>query len=103
MYKDHETPRFWTSYGTALRSYVEREVPDKNAVDDILHEVYLKIYCYCKRYDFCCEKAGVKNLRSWVFRVCHNVIVDYQKEHAKYTYGQDVKDFFPAEWLAPGC
>jgi len=96
MYQDHETPRFWISYSNALRSYVERQVADKNAVDDILHEVYLKIFCYCKRYDFCCEKAGVKDLRSWVFRVCHNAIVDYQKENAKYTYRYEIKDF----WLA---
>jgi RNA polymerase sigma-70 factor, ECF subfamily len=92
MYKDHETPRFWTSYGDSLRSYVERQIADKNAVNDILHEVYLKIFCYCKRYDFCCEKAGVKDLRSWVFRVCHNAIIDYQKKNAKYTYRVELKD-----------
>jgi RNA polymerase sigma-70 factor, ECF subfamily len=96
MYKDHETPRFWISYGSALRSYVTRQIADKNAVDDILHEVYLKIFCYCRRYDFCCEKAGVKDLRSWVFRVCHNAIIDYQKKNARYTYKGELKDGWPA-------
>ncbi|MGZ8539379.1 MAG: sigma-70 family RNA polymerase sigma factor [Chitinophagaceae bacterium] len=92
MYKDHETPRFWISYCDALRSYVERQIADKNVVDDILHEVYLKIFCYCRRYDFCCEKAGVKDLRSWVFRVCHNSIIDYQKKNARYKYNIEIKD-----------
>ena len=89
MYKDHETPRFWLNYGEALRSYVQKKMPDKSSVEDILHEVYLKIFCNCKRYDFCCDKAGVRNLRSWVFQVCHNTIIDFQREKAKYTYDRD--------------
>lgn len=89
MYKDYETPRFWINYGDALRGYVQKKVSEKNSVEDILHEVYLKIFCYCKRYDFCCDKAGVKNLRSWVFQVCHNTIIDFQKEKARYTYDGD--------------
>ncbi len=89
MYKDHETPRFWLNYGEALRSYVQKTITDKSSVEDILHEVYLKIFCYCRRYDFCCDKAGVKNLRSWVFRVCHNTIIDFQKEKAKYRFDSD--------------
>ncbi|MFC0771728.1 sigma-70 family RNA polymerase sigma factor [Terrimonas alba] len=87
MYKDHETPRFWISYGELLKTYIEKNVADKNAVNDILHEVYLKIFTYCQRFDFCCDKARVKNLRAWVFRVCHNTIVDYHKQRAKFSYG----------------
>ena len=89
MYKDHETPRFWTSYGALLKTYIERNVADKSAVNDILHEVYLKIFTYCQRFDFCCDKAGVKNLRAWVFRVCHNTIVDYHRQQSKVSCDLD--------------
>jgi RNA polymerase sigma-70 factor (ECF subfamily) len=95
MYKDHETPRFWINYGAALRSYVQKKVTDKHSVEDILHEVYLKIFCYCKRHDFCCDKAGVKNIRSWVFQVCHNTIIDFQKEKAKYAHDGDWSEVLP--------
>jgi DNA-directed RNA polymerase specialized sigma24 family protein len=85
MYKDHEMPRFWTTYAEAVRKYISKRVADKAVVEDILHDVYIKIFCYCKRYDFCCQKAGVRNLRSWVFQVCHNTLVDYYKEQGRYT------------------
>ena len=53
MYKDHETPRFWKTYGDGLRKYLAKRVGDKSLIDDILHDVYLKVYLHCKRYDFC--------------------------------------------------
>ena len=90
MYKDHETPRFWKTYGEALRKYLEKRLDDKSLINDILHDVYLKVYLHCKRYDFCCEKAGVKNLRSWIFQVCHNIMVDHLKNKAKYTFTGDI-------------
>lgn len=86
MYKDHEIPRFWITYSEALRRYLEKRVSDRWMIDDILHDVYLKVFVYCKRYDFSCEKAGVKNLRSWIFQVCHNTMVDRLKKDARYFY-----------------
>ena len=90
MYKDHETPRFWLTYKEALQKYLEKRVRDKSVINDILHEVYVKIFVYCKRYDFCCKKAGVKNLRSWIFQVCHNTMIDRLKENSKYTFPEDI-------------
>jgi RNA polymerase sigma-70 factor, ECF subfamily len=80
MYKDHETPRFWSTYSEELRRYVEKRVQDRDLANDIMHEMYLKVFCYCKRFDFCCEKAGVKNLRSWLYGICYNLIMDHYNE-----------------------
>ena len=90
MYKDYETPLFWKTYSEALRKYLEKRMEDKSLIDDILHDVYLKVFLYCKRFDFCCEKAGVKNLRSWIFQVCHNSMLDKLKSNAKYSLAGDV-------------
>lgn len=90
MYKDHETPRFWITYGEALQKYLEKRVQDKSLINDILHDVYVKVYLHCKRYEFCCEKAGVKNLRSWIFQVCHNTMIDRLKSNAKYKFTGDI-------------
>lgn len=90
MYSDHETPRFWITYREALRNYLLKRVDDKSLIDDILHDVYLKVFVFCKRYDFCCEKAGVKNLRSWIFQVCHNTMVDRLKVNSKYSFTTNV-------------
>lgn len=90
MYKDYETPLFWKTYSEPLRKYLEKRMDDKSLVDDILHDVYLKVFLYCKRFDFCCEKAGVKNLRSWIFQVCHNSMLDKLKNNSKYSLTGDV-------------
>jgi RNA polymerase sigma-70 factor, ECF subfamily len=86
MYKDFETPKFWISYEEPLEKYICKRVKDKMLAEDLLHDVYLKIYTYCKRFDFCCNKAGVKNLRSWVFQVCHNTLIDHYKTQSRYFY-----------------
>ena len=86
MYKDYETPRFWITYGEPLEKYIAKRVKDKMLAEDVLHDVYLKIYSHCKRFDFCCQKAGIKNLRSWVFQTCHNTLIDYYKTRSRYFY-----------------
>jgi RNA polymerase sigma-70 factor, ECF subfamily len=84
MYKDHETPRFWITYSDALRKYLQKRLSDKSMIEDILHDVYLKVFVFCKRHEFSCEKAKVTNLRSWIFQVCHNTMVDRLKSDSKY-------------------
>ena len=101
MYKDHETPRFWTTYNEALRRYLEKRLDDKSLVDDIMHDVYLKVFVFCKRYEFSCEKAGVKNLRSWIFQVCHNAMVDRLKGNSKYSLTPGVFDGLSENSAAP--
>ncbi len=49
MYKDHETPRYWISYGKGLEKYIAKRVKDKMLAEDVLHDVYIKIFCHCKR------------------------------------------------------
>jgi RNA polymerase sigma-70 factor, ECF subfamily len=86
MYKDHETPRFWITYSDALRKYLQKRLNDRSMIEDILHDVYLKVFVFCKRYEFSCEKANVTNLRSWIFQVCHNTMVDRLKSDSKYKF-----------------
>ena len=97
MYQDHETPRFWLTYADGLKNYIARRIKDKGFAEDVLHDVYIKIFSHCKRFDFCCEKAGVKNLRSWVFQVCHNTLIDHQKKNAKYFYPNNLAEDFSIE------
>jgi RNA polymerase sigma-70 factor, ECF subfamily len=99
MYKDHETPRFWITYSDALRKYLQKRLRNKSLIDDIMHDVYLKVFIFCKRYEFSCEKAGVKNLRSWIFQVCHNMMVDRLKGNSKYTLATDMLEYY-AEYSA---
>jgi RNA polymerase sigma-70 factor (ECF subfamily) len=97
MYKEYETPRFWLTYAEPLEKYISKRVRDKVMGEDVLHDVYLKIYSHCKRFDFCCKKAGVKNLRSWVFQTCHNTLIDYYKNQSRYFYTDNFHDIQPIE------
>lgn len=97
MYKDHETPCFWLTYEDAIRKYISKRLSDKTLVEDLCHDVYIKIFCYCKRFDFSCEKAGVKNLRSWIFQVCHNTVADHYKNNPLHQAIDDLSEAGPTD------
>jgi RNA polymerase sigma-70 factor, ECF subfamily len=63
-------PDLWMEHKDALRSFILKRVQNKEDTDDILQDVLLKVY------NFCMSKSGVGNVRSWLFQIAHNTIVD---------------------------
>lgn len=53
-----------------MRNYILKRVEDKDEANDILHDVLMKVY------NFCMTRSGVNNVRSWLFQISHNTIVD---------------------------
>ncbi len=84
MYSPYQTPRFWKDYRTPLKNYVRKWISDPDVAKDVLQNIFFKIYTYCQRYEFSCGKAGISNLRSWIFQTAQNAIADhYQEEKSK--------------------
>jgi RNA polymerase sigma-70 factor (ECF subfamily) len=92
MYGPYETPRFWQTYQKPLRSYVRKHIADPDEAKDVLQDIFYKIFTYCQRYDFSCEKAGVKNLRAWVFQTAHNAIMSHFRTEKKQVSLETVAD-----------
>lgn len=84
--KDHssvktncDVPVLWLEHKLALQNYIFKRVRDEDLTNDILQEVLLKVY------SFCLSKSGVRNVRSWLFQIAHNTIVDNYRKQKKFT------------------
>lgn len=46
--------------------------------DDVLQEVLIKVY------GFCLAKSGVRNVRSWLFQIARNTLIDHLRKQSRY-------------------
>lgn len=74
-----DVPALWQEHTRELQNYIAKRVKDKDEAKDILQEVLVKVYIFCLR------SSGVRNLRSWLFQIAHNTIIDHYRRSAKFT------------------
>lgn len=84
-----DVPALWTEHKTALRNYIFKRVKDQDLTNDILQEVLLKVY------NFCLSKSGVKNVRSWLYQIAHNTMIDHFRRESRK--GNILKEAEPLE------
>jgi RNA polymerase sigma-70 factor (ECF subfamily) len=60
-----------------LLGYIQKRVDDRDDSKDILQEVLLK------SYQFCSKGTTVLNLKSWLYKITQNAIIDYYKKDNK--------------------
>ncbi|WP_029033678.1 sigma-70 family RNA polymerase sigma factor [Salinimicrobium terrae] len=90
-----DVPALWLEHRTALKNYILKRVKDQELANDILQEVLLKVY------KFCLSNSGVRNVRSWLYQIAHNTMVDYfRKESKKGKSGKELEFFEEDENLA---
>lgn len=64
----------WLEHKSGLKNFIYKRVKDNDITNDILQEVLLKTY------NFCLTRSGIRNMRSWLFQVAHNCIVDHYRK-----------------------
>jgi RNA polymerase sigma-70 factor, ECF subfamily len=64
----------WEDYKSALLGYIKKRVADNHDAADILQEVLLK------SYQFCSKGKTVLHLKSWLYKIAQNSIIDYYKK-----------------------
>jgi RNA polymerase sigma-70 factor, ECF subfamily len=67
----------WLEHKEALFRFILKRVRDEDLAKDIHQEVLIKVY------GFCMGKSGVGNVRSWLFQIAHNCIVDHIRKFGK--------------------
>jgi RNA polymerase sigma-70 factor (ECF subfamily) len=67
----------WLEYKNGLEFYILKKVKDDSIASDLSHEVLMKVY------KSCCSGKDIKNVRSWMFQIAHNVTIDYLKKENK--------------------
>lgn len=81
-----DLPKLWNDHQQALLAFIRKRVKDADAANDILSEVLEKVY------NFCLQKTGIKNVRSWLFQIAHNTIVDYYNSQKHIDHAQPVPE-----------
>ncbi len=64
----------WSEWRTVMKRYIQHRMSDQNLVDDILQEVFLKIHLNIQSIH------DINRLRSWMFRICRNTIIDHYRK-----------------------
>lgn len=74
-----DVPNLWMEHQKELHNFVYKRVKDRDVANDISQEVLLKVY------NFCNKRSGVKNVRSWLFQIAQNTIIDHFRKQSKFT------------------
>ena len=67
----------WEEYKSSLFGYIKKRVTDEDDAKDILQDVLLKSYQYCSK------GKTVLYLKSWLYKITQNTIIDYHKKNSK--------------------
>ena len=93
----------WLQYKEGLQGYIFKYVQSEDLAKELTQQVLMKVY------NSCCNGREIKNIRSWLFQIAHNLTIDYLKKEKKW------KDNIPdipaeeetpiykeaAEWIGP--
>jgi RNA polymerase sigma-70 factor, ECF subfamily len=72
--KDCNIFEIWEEYKSSLFGYIQKRVKDNEAAKDILQDVLLK------SYQFCSKGKTVLHLKSWLYKITQNTMIDYYKK-----------------------
>ena len=67
------TQQVWTQYSLDLKQFIISKVKDVNIADDILQDTFIKIYNNLHNL------KDITKLKSWVFTIARNSILDHFK------------------------
>ena len=84
--KDCDIFEIWEEYKSSLLGYIKKRVTDNDDSKDILQDVLLK------SYQFCAKGKTVLHLKSWLFKITQNTIIDYYKKNKKTSLEFDLAD-----------
>ena len=65
------------AYEAQLKGFVLKRVMDKEVADDILQQLYLKLYKNCE------QLQEVHNLKAWLYQITRNTVHDFFRESSR--------------------
>lgn len=64
----------WLLYKEGLQGYIFKYVQSEDLAEELVQQVLMKVY------GSCCNGREIKNTRSWLFQIAHNLTIDYLKK-----------------------
>jgi len=71
------TNQIWEEFSLKLKWFILKRVRNKQDAEDILQEVFFKMHNKIERL------KSENKLRSWIYRITRNAIVDYYRNHGR--------------------
>lgn len=65
-----QVEEIWESFNKELRNYLKRRISDKNLVDDIVQDVFLKVMKNIEKLN------EVESIQQYLYKITHNTMVD---------------------------
>lgn len=85
--KDSEIKTIWNKFRNELLNFITARVNDEYKAEDILQEVFIKIYRNIEQLD---DEA---KLKSWLYKITKNTIIDYyRRRKSSDLYIEEVED-----------
>lgn len=66
------------AYEAQLKGFVQKRILDKDEANDILQQLYLKVYKHCE------QLPEVKNMKAWLYQITRNAVYDFFRENSRY-------------------
>jgi RNA polymerase sigma-70 factor (ECF subfamily) len=76
---DRGIDKLWDEFNEKLKSFILKRIPDTQAAEDVLQEVFIKIHTNME------SLRDKTKLQSWVYQVTRNAIVDYYRSRKPVT------------------
>ncbi len=72
-YMENPTGTLWQEFSLQLNKFIRSRVRDEQMAEDILHNVYVKVHSNIGKLH------SEKNIRSWLFTIARNTIIDHYR------------------------
>jgi len=72
-HKNNDIEIIWEKFHDKLLSFIKKRVNESSDAEDILHNIFLKIYL---KIDSLKEQ---KKIKSWIYQIARNVIIDHYR------------------------
>ncbi|MCF8020673.1 MAG: RNA polymerase sigma factor SigZ [Vallitaleaceae bacterium] len=84
--RDIQTNNIWNKFNYELLNYIKSKVSDQYEAEDILQDVFIKIY---KNIDQLDDEA---KLKSWLYKITNNTIIDWYRKRKATDINIDLFD-----------
>lgn len=75
----YSTEEVWEEFSSVILVFIRRRVSNPSHIDDILQDVFIKIH---RNIDTLGDRVKI---RSWIFQITRNTIIDYYRKHKTRT------------------
>ncbi len=70
-----DTEKIWKEYSQELKGFLIARTGNKDLAEDLLHETFIKVHLKSE------SLRDEVNLRSWLFRICSNILMDHYRKN----------------------